>query len=170
MDVRVQFAGEWQKDEIPFAELCRRYGISRRTGYKWVERYAVAGPAALEARTSRPHSNSRATDERLVRAILAMRKHHPTWGPKKLLRRLLDAYPGVTFPAPSTVGDILKRNGLVRARRRRGFVVPATQPFLNCEAPNDVWCTDFKGNFRIGATRCYPFTLMDRRRAHLRDE
>ncbi|MGZ5968115.1 MAG: integrase core domain-containing protein [Polyangiales bacterium] len=162
MDLRVQFAGEWQKDEIPFAELCRRYGISRKTGYKWVERYYDAGPSALEPRSSRPHSNSRAIDEKIVAMLVHMRTLHPLWGPKKLLRRLVEKHPDVKFPVASTVGDILKRKGLVRARpRRRGFVVPATQPFLDCEAPNDVWCTDFKGHFRVGETRCYPLTLMD---------
>lgn len=129
MDLRVQFAGEWRKDEIPFAELCRRYGISRKTGYKWVERYLDAGPAALEERSSRPHSNSRATDPAVVHALLVLRKHRPFYGPKKLLTDLAKYYPQLKPPAASTVGDILKRHGLVKSRRRRGFVVPATQPF-----------------------------------------
>src|SRR5689334_12847563 len=93
VDLRVQFAGEWQKDEIPFAELCRRYGISRKTGYKWVERYFDAGPGAIEARTSRPHSNARAIEDDVVHAILVLKKHRPFWGPKKLLLDLAKYYP-----------------------------------------------------------------------------
>jgi putative transposase len=149
VDLRVQFAVEWQRDEIPFAELCRRYGISRKTGYKWVRRYCEDGPAGLAARSSRPLSNARAVDPRIERALLAMRKHHPLWGPRKLLAVLGEQYPGVRFPAASTVGDLLKRHGVVKPRRR-AFNVPATQPFASCDAPNDMWCTDFKGHFRVG--------------------
>jgi putative transposase len=161
VDLRVQFAAEWLKDEIPFAELCRRYGISRKTGYKWIDRYSGSGPADLADRSSRPHSNSRAIEKRVVDALVAARKYYPTWGARKIRAVLAERNPDVQFPAPSTITEIFKRAGLVHPKRRRGYCVPATQPFAVCDAPNDLWCTDFKGHFRVGDTRCYPLTIMD---------
>ena len=94
--------------------------------------------------------------------IVALRKKRPHRGPKKLRTELLELHPGKPWPAASTFGDILTRYGLIRPRRRRVRVMPAKQPFADCTAPNDTWCVDFKGHFRLGdGTRCYPLTITD---------
>lgn len=162
MDQRLQFIAALRDSDDSFAELCRRFGISRKTGYKWAGRYDELGPAGLvdEPRTSQRHPH--ATAVTLVAAIVLARKEHPTWGPKKLRAWLAERQPDVTWPAPSTVGDMLKRHGLIRPRRHRARVPPAPGPLDPCLRPNDVWCADFKGHFALGdGTRCHPLTITD---------
>jgi transposase InsO family protein len=95
-------------------------------------------------------------------AILAKRRAHPRWGPKKLRVKLGEQDAAVTWPAASTIGDLLRREGLSQPRRRARYTVPLTQPLLAAQAPNDVWTADFKGWFRTGdGTRCDPLTIAD---------
>ena len=143
--------------------LTERFGVSRKTAYKWIGRYAEGGEAALAERTRAPHRHPNATPLPLVMAVLREKKRHPTYGPAKLLPPR-DAPPEVAsaWPAPSTRGAILARHGLVRARRFRRRTVPWSQPFQACRAPNDVWCADFKGWFRTqDGARCDPLTVSD---------
>jgi transposase len=86
MDQRVQFIADYQRDVFDVADLARRYGISRKTAYKWIERYAAGGPAGLVDRSRRPGHSPQATPERVVAALLDVRRHHPSWGAKKLLK------------------------------------------------------------------------------------
>jgi len=139
--------------------LCLVYRISRVTAYKWIERFEAEGRAGLQDRSSRPHQSPQATDPQVVEQVIAMRKHHG-WGPKKLAPLLAAA--GVSPPALSTIGDILRRAGLVRTSRRRR-PRPLAQPSCGRgEKPNDVWCTDYKGEFLLGNGRyCYPLTVTD---------
>lgn len=129
-------------------ELCDRYGISRKTGYKWLERFEEAGRAGLRDRSRAPHHCPHRIAPEVARLICAARAQHPHWGPEKLLQWLEPRHPGVDWPAVSTAGDLLARRGLVRKRRRRrsyqhaGAVPPLT------EQPNDLWTADFKGHFR----------------------
>ncbi|HUS65789.1 MAG TPA: IS481 family transposase [Kofleriaceae bacterium] len=161
MDERVRFVVEARLGRLNFAELCRLFGISRKTGYKWMERYEAEGPLGLRARSSAPHTSPQRIEDQVAAELVSLRKAHPTWGPRKLLAILERAHPSRDWPAASTVGDLLKREGLVQRRQRRRHASPTTQPFADCVAPNDTWCIDFKGQFRVGNGLCYPLTMTD---------
>jgi transposase InsO family protein len=162
VDARVRFIAEVNDSEETFAALCRKYGISRKTGYKWCERYEELGLAGLDTRAPVARTCPHKTDDALVTLLVALRKDHPSWGPKKLKARL-EAEGSSDVPAASTIGELLKRYGLVRPRRRRVYPPSMTpQPLAEATAPNDTWCVDFKGHFALGdKTRCYPLTLSD---------
>ncbi len=93
MDQRVRFIAEYLKGYFPFNELCRQFNISRKTGYKWVERYEQGGPEGLADRSRRPHTCPHTTDEAHIEALVQARMKHPTWGPKKLLEILTPITP-----------------------------------------------------------------------------
>lgn len=143
-------------------ELCDRFGISRKTGYKWLDRYREEGVEGLQDRSRAPKHCPHRTPEAVQELVIAARRSHPRWGPQKLLDYLGPRHPEVDFPAPSTVGDILKREGLVQPRRlQRRPTHPGTSP-IEAEAPGAVWTADFKGEFRLGSgTYCYPLTIQD---------
>ena len=109
MDQRSQFLSSYQKEEMSVADLCRAYGISRPTAYRWINRYNETGPEGLVDRSSRPHSCSHATLEPIENTILALRAKHPSWGARKLKARLEMLQPDVVWPAASTFGNILGR-------------------------------------------------------------
>jgi putative transposase len=164
MEQKLQFIIESRSGTLTMTALCALFGISRQTGYKWRSRFSLRrGEASLEEHSRRPHRTPLETPKKLVDRILRCRHHHPTWGPRKLLAYLRHhGLPSIRWPAASTIGDILKRHGLVRPRRRRLRAPPRTQPFSRCTSPNDVWCVDFKGQFRTGdGALCYPLTVMD---------
>ena len=129
MTERTQFIVECVRGELSMTELCRKYEISRKTGYKWWERFQAGGREALgdHRRASATHPN--ATPEAVERLLVELRKTHPTWGPRKLCAWLSLHRPRVPRPSPSTVGAILARAGLVRRRRRRHAAPPYAAPF-----------------------------------------
>jgi transposase InsO family protein len=146
---------------MSMAALCRAFGISRQTGYKWLRRYAEVGEfSKLEEHSRRPRSHPATTALTVQRTVISARRQHPHWGPRKLrvwLRRR-----GFDVPAASTIGEILKRAGLVKPRRRRRRATPSHQPFAACTAANQVWCIDFKGEFLVGdGSCCWPLTVTD---------
>jgi putative transposase len=158
---RLSFIGDYERGEAGLAELCRWYGISRKTGYKWVARYEAEGPSGLEGRSRAPHHHPNAVSAELIEAIVAVRRRHMSWGPKKIRAWLAAREPERCWPVESTMGELLKRAGLVASRRRRAHA-PRGGPLGPCAAANDVWGTDFKGWFRTGdGARCDPFTLSD---------
>ena len=163
MTERRQFLSELLKGERSMSELCIIYGISRKTGYKWRDRFEIGGAAALADRSHAPLCQAHAVAAPLVQRLLEVRGLHPSWGPRKLLAWLEAHDRPRAWPAASTVGEILRRHGLVRARRRRTQVVERTEVALvDPNAPNVLWCTDFKGQFRTGdGYYCYPLTLTD---------
>lgn len=136
------------------AELCARFGISRKTGYKWLNRFAATGSMTDESR--RPHYSPRRTDPKVVEHVIALRAEHPAWGGRKLRRRLLDlGEPGA--PAASTITEILRRHDLLDTLARASgpwqrFVRPR---------PNDLWQLDFKGHVPCRDGRCHPLTALD---------
>lgn len=159
LNQRARFVVECDLDEVSMAELCRKYEISRKTGYKWLARAESGGLGALgdQSRAPRTHPNEFCAE--LEELIVAVRQRHPTWGPRKL-RELLKGMD--SLPAASTIGDVLKRRGLTVPRKRRRRVPPQTQPFAACGQPNAVWCADFKGWFLTGdGRRCDPLTITD---------
>jgi putative transposase len=163
MDQRVAFIADWLRDDWTMTELAERYRISRKTAYKWVDRYEADPAAGLADRSRAPTTHGRAMAEPVRAAILALRGAHPHWGPKKLRAILMARQPGDVWPAASTMGDLLRRAGVSQPRRRRPrYVVPLTQPLAAAQAPNDVWTADFKGWFRTAdQTRCDPLTMAD---------
>jgi len=162
MDQRVAFIADGLRDEWTMTELAERYQISRKTGYKWVDRYEADPACGLAERSRAPKVHGRAMEPDLGETILALRRAHPRWGPKKLRAVLCAQQPQCGWPAPSTMGDLLRRAGLSQPRRRRRYVVPLTQPLAAAQAPNDVWTADFKGWFRTAdGTRCDPLTVAD---------
>jgi transposase InsO family protein len=162
MDQRTQFIADYRRGLEPVAELAARYGISRKTAYKWIERYDAAGPAGLLDRSRRPSSCPHATDSTTVEAILEARRHHPRWGAKKLLRLLARRAPQRAWPARSTICDLLKRHDLIPPRRRRPRVGHPGRPLTPMTAPNEIWTADFKGQFKTrDGAYCYPLTLVD---------
>lgn len=145
-----------------FTEICRRAGVSRPTGYKWKKRFEEEGVAALSDRRPLAHHHANATPEDVADAIVALRKAHPTWGPKKLRQCLINARPEVPPPAVSTIGQILDRRGMITPRKRRMRVPPAGVAASSYSGPNAVWCSDHKGHFALAdGTRCGPLTLID---------
>src|SRR6201988_2979150 len=162
MDQRVAFIADWLRDEWTMSDLAYRYGISRKTAYKWVARYTGDPAHGLADRSRAPTQAGGAMADEVRDAVLALRRAHPYWGPKKLRAVLRDRAPRGAWPAASTMGDLLRREGLSQPRRRARYVVPLTQPLAAATAPNDVWTADFKGWFRTGdGTRCDPLTIAD---------
>jgi putative transposase len=162
MTERAQFMVECIRGELSMSALCRKYEISRKSGYKWWARFEAGGQAALGDRRRARVTQANATPEAVEQLLVALRKQHPTWGPRKLCAWMALHRPRVPRPAPSTVGAILARAGLVRRRRRRYAPAPYRAPFAACTAPNAVWCADFKGGFLLGNGRCcHPLTLSD---------
>lgn len=155
MDLRDEFVMLARQPGANVAALCRGFGISRKTGYKWLHR-AKSGPAALSDRPRRPRSSPRRTPEVMEAAVLAVRKDHPRWGGRKIARRLADlGHRGV--PAPSTVTAILRRHGITLGQSGTST---AFQRFERLR-PNELWQMDFKGHFALAVGRCHPLTVLD---------
>lgn len=162
MDERHRFIGDWLKHEWSISVLCRHYDISRKTGHKWIERFKAEGYEGLDDLSRAPRTHPNSTPEELEAAILEVRLEHPYWGPRKILHRLRRTHPRRMWPATSTLGAILSRNGLVRARRRSRRTPVYRGPFAAGLAPNQVWNADFKGWFRTkDGQRVDPFTVTD---------
>ncbi|PCI40573.1 MAG: IS481 family transposase [Elusimicrobia bacterium] len=162
MNEKRKFILDWLCGDWTMLALCEHFGISRKTGYKILGRFKVEGLLGLEARSKAPVRHPNETAEEIQLAVLAQRRKHPYWGPRKLRRRLQDLYPKVAWPAASTIGTLLKHKGLSRPRRRSRRVSIYSGPFDLGLEPNDVWGADFKGWFRTGdGLRIDPFTVSD---------
>lgn len=162
MDQRVAFIADWLQDEWTMTELAERYAISRKTAYKWVDRYEADPEGGLVERSRAPHVHGRARADEIRAVVLALRRRHPHRGPKKLRAMLLERTPRGDWPAASTMGDWLRHAALSQPRRRLRYVVPLTQPLAAAQAANDVWSADFKGWFRTAdGRRCDPLTVTD---------
>lgn len=162
VDERMRLVMAAEAGEEAFAAVCRRFGVSRRVGYKWVGRYAGEGVAGLVDRSRAPVGHPQALSGEIAEACLAVRRAHPTWGPAKVRGALERRTPGQAWPAASTIGSLFDREGLTVKRRLRRRGPPLSLPFGDCVAPNDTWCVDFKGWFRTAdGSRCEPLTLMD---------
>jgi len=161
MDERMRFVIR-HKDGESMASLCREFGISRKTGYKIMERYEHCGVEGLSDRTRRPFRYANQLPEQIEAAIVAARREKPSWGARKIRERLLRRLPhAVKVPACSTIHAILDRHGLVKRLSRSRTRAEGT-PLSEGRRPNDLWCTDYKGEFQLADKRyCYPLTVTD---------
>ena len=159
---RMQSLVDWQSGLFTVSFLAERHGVSRKTLYKWIERFEAEGPAGLVDRMRRPRQHPNQTPEAIELTIAEFRRRHPDWGPKKIVHVLTERDEATSWPARSTVAAILKRRGLVKGRqRRRSFGHPG-RPTSVAEHANAVWATDFKGEFLTGdGVYCYPLTVSD---------
>ncbi len=163
MSQRVEFVEAFARGHWTMSELCARFQISRKTGYKWWQRYEAEGACGLAELSRRPQSMPTRLEGELAALFLRTRHAHPTWGPRKLVAYLARRHPHRTdWPVASTVGALLKREGLVRARRRRPAPGHPGRPMTPMDAPNAIWTIDFKGQFKLGSgAYCYPLTVVD---------
>jgi putative transposase len=162
MTERKRFILEAEGGLFSFAELCRRHGISRKTGYKWLERYELDGPNGLADRSHRPRSCPHATDPQVLEAAFELRRRRPRWGAGKILGHLGTLHPAWSLPAPQTLHKHFVRHGLVKKRRRSRRRPHPGRPTAAFDAPNSIWSADFKGQFKTrDGIYCYPLTVQD---------
>ena len=161
MSLRREFVEFAESPEVNFTELCRRYDISRKSGYKWMERYRKFGLKGLEDHSRRPRISPRRSPAKLEKAVVALRGRHPCWGGRKIRRRLLDqGWPEEELCAASTITEILRRHGLLEAPSSSA---PSSWKRFEASEPNELWQMDFKGHFETGEGRCHPLTVLDDR-------
>ena len=167
MSQRLEFVEMVQQRRRSISELCGLFGISEKTAYKWLRRYHVEGVPGLADRSHAPHQAAHQLTSQVMAAIVALRERHPTWGPRKLRAILATRHPTARWPATSTIGELLRRRGLIHARRRRspGRYAPWKRldaARTTATAPNELWTADFKGQFRLQTgAYCYPLTVLD---------
>jgi transposase InsO family protein len=162
VDERMRFVIAVEEQEEAFSALCRQFGVSRRTGYKWLERYQKEGVEGLRDRSRAPLHHPQTIGKEIAERCLSVRRVHPTWGPLKVRAFLERQTPAIEWPAASTIGALFDREGLTVKRKLRRRSPPSSAPFAHCDQANDVWCIDFKGWFLTGdGSRCEPLTLTD---------
>lgn len=162
MDLKISLVGDWLSGNYTKSMLARKYHISRPTVDKWLNRYGESGATGLIDLSRRPHSHPNQTPDDIVQSILDMKQKFPSWGAKKINDRLHSLYPAKQWPADSTTGNILKRAGLVKQKRRRQRVADYPHYLTQPERPNHVWTVDFKGDRKLkSGVRCYPLTICD---------
>jgi transposase InsO family protein len=158
VSLRYQFVQQALQENLNMSELCREFEISRKTGYKWLQRYREEGKHGLKDRSRRPHTSPNQTPHEVEQRVLRARDEHPAWGGRKIHRWLKAQKEGVV-PPPSTITEILRRNGRIdpEESRKRG---PWKR--FKAERPNQMWQMDFKGHFPMkDGERCHPLTLLD---------
>ena len=163
MDERLLFIADYVREISSFSDLCARYGISRKTGYKWVARYRLDGAEGLAERNSRPLSRPTQIPYSVEQAIIELRGNSRVeLGPKKIQACLRARYPDLVPPSRTTIYNVLKRAGLIKPRRLRRRVASSRRLITEASDPNVLWSADFKGQFLTGDRRwCYPLTVMD---------
>jgi len=164
MSKRQEFIDALLSGRAPFRQLCAEFGINHKTGYKWRERFRAGGPAALADASHAPKRPAHQLAFEVQEAILTLRRQHPTWGARKLRAWLQQRHPTTAWPAASTITLVCTRAGLIVPRRRQdpAHTRWATTTLTKPIAPNRVWATDFKGEFKLQTgAYCYPLTLTD---------
>lgn len=162
MDQKVKMLSEWLEGNCQITELAKKYGISRKTAYKLLRRYSEEGIQGLEEKSRAAHTHPNITEPQIIDRIIEYKVKHTTWGPRKIIDCLERTYPDVNWPAASTAGEWLKKNDLVRNRKRRKHVQLYQDHFIDCTGPNDVWSADYKGQFHMRDQKvCYPLTVTD---------
>jgi transposase InsO family protein len=166
MDERLRFVARILEGE-KMSVACREFGISRKTGYKIYNRYKEAGIKGSKTSDRSPYRHPNKTPFQIEKAILRLKKEHSSWGAPKIQEKLGKEFPMLAPPAVSTIHSILDRHGLVKRRKRRRHKAQGT-PLSDAQSPNELWCADFKGEFRLGNKQyCYPLTITDYRSRYL---
>ena len=161
MEEKTEFILHWLSNKYGITELSEMFGISRPTAYKYIDRYEKYGMKGLLELPRAPNKVHNKTPDRIEVEIKKLRNKHPRWGAKKLSILLEDKFPDIKLPAISTINLILKRNDLVKPRKKR-FKVEPKEPIFDPLRPNEIWSADFKGKFRMGnKIYCYPLTVAD---------
>ncbi len=162
MNLKTAMIGDWRQQKHTITELSNKYSISRPTVYKWLRRYETQGNKGLEDQSRRPLKSPRQTNAQIIELIVKEKLKNRHRGPKKIWHQLKRQYPAMVLPVVSTIGEWLKKHGLVTRRIRRSRVPPYTQPFQGCNKPNAVWSVDYKGQFHTRTGQmCYPLTISD---------
>src|SRR5882724_5627135 len=161
VDERLRFVAQLLDGEA-MSEVCRAFGISRKTGYKIFERYKEHGLEALTDRSRWPVRHANQLPRQIESLIVAAKRDKPHWGARKIRELLVRRLDGdIRVPAKSTIHAVLHRHGLVKVPGRPRHRATGT-PLSQGAAPNDLWCADFKGEFKLGNGRyCYPLTVTD---------
>jgi len=160
MDEKLKFVSRFLEGET-ISSLCREFGVSRVTGHKIIERYKESGVEAFTDRSKRPYRQANKLPFQVEQLIVQLKTEKPTWGAPKIRERLITLFPEVPTPAKSTVHAVLDRNGLVNKKRRSRGKLQGTA-LTQTNEPNDLWCTDYKGEFMMGNHKyCYPLTVTD---------
>jgi putative transposase len=158
---RQRFLEDYKLNYYTVTELAERFGVSRKTAYKWIQRYEQCGQQGFHELSRRPHRCPRETDPAIVEELVKLRKRHPRWGARKLLDLMHRKDSGRSLPAVSTAARILAKEGLVKPRRRHRRAHPGC-PKTTPQGPNDIWAADYKGQFRLKNGRyCFPLTVSD---------
>lgn len=166
MDQKILFIADYLRSGHTVTDLCMMYGISRKTGYKWVNRYKEIGSDGLQERSRQPHTSPQRIPYTIREAVIEMRKdwqlRRTRLGPKKIKVLLGQQHPSWELPSETSIYNILKKEGLVTPQKHRKRVAPGQQPFSPVREANDVWSADFKGQFKTkDGVWCYPLTVMD---------
>ena len=165
MEQKEHFIKEMLTEEIPFSHLCKKYGISEKTGYKWKNRFFEQGKAGLIELSRKTNSHPNQIDGDTAAELIRIKIAHATWGPKKIREIYARAYPDNVVPSLSSVKRILDKAGLVMKRKTRkpaNSDCPRLQQQIQASGPNDVWCIDFKGWWKSDGETCEPFTVRDK--------
>ena len=158
VSLRLDFIKLALTTDANFSQLCRKFGISRKTGYKWLHRYLEEGSAGLRDRSRRPHTSPNRTSATMEQRVLSLRDKHPAWGGRKIHKRL-EVLGMDNVPPPSTITEILRRHG--RMDPQESIKHRPWQRF-EAEAPNQLWQMDFKGHFPlVNGERCHPLSVLD---------
>lgn len=163
MNEKIKFISLYlDKNYNSFQELCESFNISRKTGYKLVNRYNLSGLDGLKALSRAPKSHGMRIPSDIEQSILDVKQKYPRWGAKKVLNLLLQDFPDTHWPSRSTIEEVFKRHNLVRPAKRSRKTPVYNEPFTSCNQANDSWSIDYKGQFRMGNQQyCYPLTITD---------
>lgn len=161
-DMKMMFIGDWLKNELSFTVLCKRYKISRPTGYDLINRYIKEGEGALQQKSRAPHTIPHKTLPIIELALIKFKHRFPFWGPRKIRDYAFIQNKEIDWPASSTIGAIFKKHGLVKKRKLRKKAPAHSEPLTHCNESNQVWSADFKGQFYLSNKKyCYPLTITD---------
>ena len=162
MDLKIQLINDWENGCSCISDLSQKYGVSRPTIYKWLNRYEHFGVEGLKEQSRAPQNSPYRTSQTILDLVIQEKLKNRKRGPRKVRAQLKRKYPDLEFPAVSTIAYWLKKEGLVERRKKRLHVPPYTQPFCACDTPNDVWSIDYKGQFYMkNGHVCYPLTISD---------
>lgn len=162
MDSKLQFISFAIDSTLNMTELCSHFNISRKTGYKWLYRYAEHGPEGLLDRSRAPKNVPHKTSPEITDYIVSCRKKHPSWGARKITQKAQKEASHLELPSETTINNIIKGHGLINKKRKRRKPGHPGKPSKTAHSPNEIWTTDFKGQFKTrDGQYCYPLTIMD---------